>query len=66
MDATIAEVRTIAASERSERATRTERGGEALLWARHFTQYRSLHSDPRFAAILSEMASPEENEEGRS
>jgi len=28
-----------------------------ILWARHFPQYRSLHSDPRFAAILSEMDS---------
>ena len=25
------------------------------LWARHFPQYRSLHADPRFAAILREM-----------
>ena len=28
-----------------------------ILWARHFPQYRTLHSDPRFAAILREMDS---------
>jgi hypothetical protein len=28
------------------------------LWARHFPHYRALHSDPRFAAILSEMNEP--------
>jgi hypothetical protein len=33
-----------------------------ILWARHFPQYRTLHSDPRFAAILREMDLPEENE----
>jgi tetratricopeptide (TPR) repeat protein len=32
-----------------------------ILWARQFPQYRTLHSDPRFAAILREMDSPEEN-----
>ena len=26
-----------------------------ILWARHFPHYRTLHSDPRFAAILREM-----------
>jgi eukaryotic-like serine/threonine-protein kinase len=26
-----------------------------ILWARHFPQYRTLHSDPRFAKILREM-----------
>ena len=36
-----------------------------ILWARHFPQYRTLHSDPRFAAILREMDLPEENEETR-
>jgi hypothetical protein len=29
-----------------------------ILWARHFPQYRTLHSDPRFAAILREMDEP--------
>ena len=33
-----------------------------ILWARHFPQYRTLHSDPRFTAILREMDLPEENE----
>jgi hypothetical protein len=37
-----------------------------ILWARHFPQYRTLHSDPRFTVILREMDSPEENEGGRS
>lgn len=37
-----------------------------ILWARHFPRYRTLHSDPRFAAILREMNSPEESEERRS
>jgi tetratricopeptide (TPR) repeat protein len=32
-----------------------EREPSFILWARHFPQYRSLHSDPRFAAILREM-----------
>jgi len=26
-----------------------------IIWARHFPQYRTLHSDPRFIAILREM-----------
>jgi tetratricopeptide (TPR) repeat protein len=30
-----------------------------ILWGRHFPPYRTLHSDPRFAAILREMDSPE-------
>jgi Flp pilus assembly protein TadD len=29
-----------------------------ILWARQFPQYRQLHSDPRFMAILREMDSP--------
>jgi hypothetical protein len=37
-----------------------------ILWARHFPQYRTPHSDPRFAAILLEMDSPEQSEGGRS
>ena len=36
-----------------------EREPSFILWARHFPQYRTLHSDPRFAAILREMDSPE-------
>jgi len=43
-----------------------EREPSFILWARHFPQYRTLHSDPRFAAILREMNSPDENEERRS
>jgi hypothetical protein len=43
-----------------------EREPSFILWARHFPQYRTLHSDPRFAAILREMDSPEENEERQS
>jgi TolB-like protein/Tfp pilus assembly protein PilF len=34
-----------------------EREPSFILWARHFPQYRTLHSDPRFAAILREMDS---------
>jgi hypothetical protein len=30
-----------------------------ILWARHFPPYRRLHADPRVAAILREMDSPE-------
>jgi len=41
-----------------------EREPSFILWARHFPPYRTLHSDPRFAAILREMNSPEENETG--
>jgi TolB-like protein/Flp pilus assembly protein TadD len=37
-----------------------------ILWARQFPPYRALHSDPRFAAILREMDSPEGNEGRRS
>ena len=43
-----------------------EREPSFIIWARHFPQYRTLHSDPRFAAILREMDSPEENEGRRS
>jgi TolB-like protein len=43
-----------------------EREPSFILWARHFPQYCALHSDPRFTAILREMDSPEENQEGRS
>jgi hypothetical protein len=35
-----------------------EREPPFILWARHFPQYRTLHSDPRFAAILREMNEP--------
>jgi adenylate cyclase len=40
-----------------------ERDPAFILWARHFPLYRTLHSDPRFAAILREMDSREENGE---
>ena len=43
-----------------------DREAPFILWARHFPEYRSLRSDPRFAAILREMDSPEENEQGRA
>jgi tetratricopeptide (TPR) repeat protein len=43
-----------------------EREPSFILWARHFPQYRTLHSDPRFAAILREMDSAEGNEDRRS
>ena len=35
-----------------------EREPSFILWARHFPPYRTLHSDPRFAAILREMNEP--------
>jgi len=35
-----------------------EREPPFILWARHFPQYRTLRSDPRFAAILGQMDSP--------
>jgi len=37
-----------------------EREPPFILWARHFPQYRTLHSDPRFASILLEMDCVEE------
>ena len=40
-----------------------EREPSFILWARHFPQYRSLHPDPRFAAILREMDSPAATDE---
>jgi serine/threonine-protein kinase len=40
-----------------------EREPSFILWARQFPQYRALHSDPRFAAILREMDAPAENED---
>jgi TolB-like protein/predicted Zn-dependent protease len=39
-----------------------EREPTFILHARHFPEFRTLHSDPRFAAILQEMDAPEENE----
>jgi len=39
-----------------------EREPTFILHARHFPEFRILHSDPRFAAILREMDSPEGNE----
>jgi serine/threonine-protein kinase len=36
-----------------------ERAPSFILWARQFPQYRALHSDPRFAAILRDMDAPE-------
>jgi TolB-like protein/Tfp pilus assembly protein PilF len=35
-----------------------EREPAFILWARHFPPYRTLHADPRFAAILREMNEP--------
>ena len=35
-----------------------EREPSFILWARHFPQYRTLHTDPRFVAILREMNEP--------
>ena len=35
-----------------------EREPPFILWARHFPPYRTLRSDPRFAAILREMNAP--------
>jgi TolB-like protein/Flp pilus assembly protein TadD len=42
-----------------------EREPSFILWARQFPQYRTLHSDPRFAAILREMDSPEAHSTSR-
>jgi adenylate cyclase len=38
-----------------------EREPTFILHARHFPEYRTLHSDPRFATILREMDSPDGN-----
>jgi serine/threonine-protein kinase len=38
-----------------------EREPSFVLWARQFPLYRALHGDPRFAAILREMDSPDES-----
>ena len=35
-----------------------DRDPNFILWARHFPQYRTLHTDPRFVAILYEMDRP--------
>ena len=35
-----------------------EREPSFILWARHFPQYRTLQTDPRFVAILREMNEP--------
>jgi hypothetical protein len=35
-----------------------EREPSFILWARHFPQFRTLHTDPRFAAMLREMNEP--------
>jgi TolB-like protein/Tfp pilus assembly protein PilF len=43
-----------------------EREPSFILWARHFPQYRALHSDPRFAAILREMDTPEGHQPART
>jgi adenylate cyclase len=42
------------AMQYAERAW-AEREPTFVLFARHFSDYRTLHSDPRFAAILEEM-----------
>ena len=41
----------------SARRAWEEREPPFILWARRFPQFRSLHADPRFAAILHEMDS---------